>query len=132
MSIVGVGIDLVDIERVRRLFERHGARAQKRFLTAGEAAYVNDCADPARHAAARVAAKEAVYKAMQPLPGARAVGWTDIEVIRGPGGAPGVALHGRAAEIARTVPGLTVHLSLTHADLTAGALAIVELPPSNS
>lgn len=132
VSIVGIGIDLVDIERVRRLFERHGARAQKRFLTAAESAYVNDCADPARHAAARVAAKEAVYKAMQPLPGARAIGWTDIEVIRGPEGAPAVGLHGRAAEIARRVPGLVLHLSLTHAELTAGAMAIAELPPSNS
>lgn len=132
VSIVGIGIDLVDIERVRRLFDRHGLRAQKRFLTTAEAEYVNDCADPARHAAARLAAKEAVYKAMQPLPGSRAIGWTDIEVIRGPEGAPAVGLHGRAAEVARTIPGLVLHLSLTHAELTAGAMAIAELPPSNS
>ena len=116
----------------RRLFGRHGLRAEKRFLTAAEATYVNDCADPARHAAARVAAKEAVYKAMQPLPGARAMGWTEIEVIRGPEGAPAVGLHGRAAEIARRVPGLVLHLSLTHSELTAGAVVIAELPPSNS
>ena len=132
VSIVGIGIDLVDIERVRGLFTRHGLRAQRRFLTAAEAAYVNDCADPARHSAARIAAKEAVYKAMQPLPGARAIGWTDIEVLRGPEGAPAVGLHGRAAEIARTIPGLVVHLTITHAELTAGAMAIAELPPSNS
>ena len=132
MSIIGIGIDLVDIERVRRIFARHGSRAERRFLTPAEASYVNDCADPARHTAARVAAKEAVYKAMQPLPGARAIGWTDIEVVRGPEGAPAVGLYGRAAEIARATPGLVLHLSLTHAELTAGAIAIAELPPSNS
>jgi len=53
-------------------------------------------------------------------------------VVRGPEGAPAVGLHGRAAAIARTVPGLVLHLSLTHAELTAGAMAIAELPPSNS
>jgi len=132
VSIVGVGIDLVDIERVRRLLERHGDRAIRRLLTPAEAAYVNDCADPARHAAARVAAKEAVYKALQPLPGARAIGWTDIEVVRGREGAPAVGLHGRAAEVARSVPGLMLHLSITHAELTAGAVAIAESPSSNS
>ena len=132
MSIIGIGIDLVDIERVRRLFDRHGLRAVKRLLTTAEATYVNGCADPARHAAARVAAKEAVYKALQPLPGARAIGWTDIEVLRGPEGAPAVGLHGRAAEVARSVPGLVLHLSLTHAERTSGAVAIAESPASNS
>ena len=127
MSIVGIGIDLVDVERVRRLFARHGLRAQKRFLTAAEAAYVNDCADPARHAAARVAAKEAVYKAMQSLPGARAISWLDIEVVRGPEGAPVAALSGRAEDAARSARGLQVHLSLTHSDATAGAVAIAEV-----
>jgi len=61
VSIVGIGIDLVDIERVRRLFTRHGLRAQRRFLTAAEAAYVNDCADPARHSAANGSPRPRVW-----------------------------------------------------------------------
>ena len=133
MSVIGVGIDLVDIERIRRLLERHGERAIKRFLTPAEAEYVFDCAVPERHAAARVAAKEAVYKAMQSLPGARAIGWTEIEVVRGPEGAPAIRLNGRASSIAKLANGLVLHLSLTHTDLTAGAMVVAEgLPPSNS
>lgn len=128
VSVIGVGIDLIDIARVQALFARHGARVERRLLTDAEAAYVNGCAEPARHAAARVAAKEAVYKALQALPGARAIAWTDIEVVRGPEGRPTVELHGRAAEVIAPVPGLRVHLSLTHAEHTAGAVAIAEAP----
>lgn len=128
VSVIGVGIDLVDIARVKALFARHGSRAERRLLTEAEAAYVNDSAEPARHAAARVAAKEAVYKALQSLPGARAIGWIDIEVVRGPEGRPGVRLHGRAAAVAQSAPGLRVHLSLTHAESMAGAMAVAEVP----
>lgn len=128
MNVVGIGIDLVDIARVKALFARHAPRAERRLLTAAEAAYVNDSSEPARHAAARVAAKEAVYKALQSLPGARAIGWADIEVVRGPEGRPGVRLHGRAATVASAVPGLQVHLSLTHAETAAGAVAVAVAP----
>jgi holo-[acyl-carrier protein] synthase len=128
VSVIGVGIDLIDIARVQALFTRHGARAERRLLTDAEAAYVSGCAEPARHAAARIAAKEAVYKALQSLPGARAIGWTDIEVVRDPDGRPTVVLHGRAAEVVAPTPGLRLHLSLTHAEQTAGAVAIAEAP----
>lgn len=128
MSIVGIGIDLVDTARVEALFTRHGDRAVRRLLTPAEAAYVWGMADPYRHAAARVAAKEAVYKALQPLAGARAIGWTDIEVVRGATGRPEVRLHGRAVSVVEMVPGLRLHLSLTHADSTAAAVAVAEVP----
>jgi holo-[acyl-carrier protein] synthase len=127
MSIVGIGIDLVDIVRARRMIDRYGERALRRLLTPTESSYVHGAADPARHLAARIAAKEAVYKALQSLPGARAISWLDIEVIRGPEGAPVAALTGRAEYVARSAPGLQVHLSLTHSDATAGAVAIAEV-----
>jgi len=130
MSIVGIGIDVVDLARARRMMDRHGERALHRLLTSAERTYVMSAADPARHFAARLAAKEAVFKAMQSLPGARAISWLDIEVVRGPEGAPVAALSGRAEEVSRTAPGLVVHLSLTHSDATAGAVAIVEAPSS--
>lgn len=130
MSIVGLGLDLVDLARARRMMERHGERALHRLLTPLEREYVLGAADPARHFAARVAAKEAVYKALQSLPGARAISWLDIEVVRGPEGAPVAALSGRAEEVARSAPGLVVHLSLSHSDGTAGAVAIAEVTPS--
>lgn len=127
MSIVGIGLDLVDLERARRMMERHGERAMHRLLTPAEREYVLGAADPARHFAARLAAKEAVFKALQSLPGARAISWLDIEVVRGPEGAPVAALTGKAEEVARTAPGLVVHLSLTHSDATAGAVAIADV-----
>jgi holo-[acyl-carrier protein] synthase len=132
VSIIGVGIDLVDLGRVRRMLDRHGDRLLRRVLTAAELEYVRDAADPVPHLAARLAAKEAAFKALQALPGARAVSWLDLEVIRGPQGAPSLALRGRALEVGRATPGLGMHLSLTHSDWTAGAVAIAEVQPSNS
>jgi holo-[acyl-carrier protein] synthase len=129
MSIVGIGIDLVDLERARRMLERHGDRAMHRLLTPAEREYVQGAADPARHFAARLAAKEAVFKALQALPGARAISWLDVVVVRGPEGAPAAALTGRAEAVARSAPGLVLHLSLTHSDATAGAVAIAEVGP---
>ena len=130
MSVVGIGIDLVDLARAARMMERHGERAMRRLLTPAECEYVLAAADPVRHFAARIAAKEAVFKAMQSLPGARAISWLDIEVVRGPGGAPAAALAGRAEQVARKAPGLVVHLSLTHSDATAGAVAVVDVTPA--
>ena len=82
MNVIGVGIDLVDLERVARLFANKGEHAMQRFFTDEERAYLATRPDPTGHAAARIAAKEAVYKALQSLPGARAIGWRDIEVLR--------------------------------------------------
>jgi len=123
MAVIGVGIDLVEIARAERMLARKGDQALERILTPGERAYVGGKAQPARHFAARFAAKEAAYKALQALPGARAIGWQDIEVVSTESGRPLVTLHGLAREVAR---GITLHLSLTHTDLTAGAVVIAE------
>ena len=74
MNVIGVGVDLVDLERVARLLANKGEHAMQRFFTDDERAYLGTRPDPTGHAAARIAAKEAVYKALQSLPGARAVG----------------------------------------------------------
>ncbi len=76
--------------------------------------------------AARLAAKEAVYKAFQNLPGSAGIGWRDIEVSRDGSGRPAVRFHGRAARIFAATPGLTVQLSLTHSRSAAGAVAILQ------
>lgn len=132
MSVVGVGTDAVDIARARDILDRHGERATRRFLTDLEAHYVNGSALPARHFASRLAAKEATYKALQSLPGARGIGWLDIEVIRDDEGAPSLQLHGLAARVAAQAPGLIIHLSLTHSDHLAVAVAVAEQRTSNS
>jgi phosphopantetheine--protein transferase-like protein len=115
----------VDLERVARLLAAKGEHAMQRFFTDEERAYLATRPDPTGHAAARIAAKEAVYKALQSLPGARAVGWRDIEVTRDGDGRPAVRLHGLAAELARSHGALLVQVSLTHSATAAGAVAVV-------
>ena len=125
MELIGVGIDLVDVARIERLIERHGQRGLARFLTERERAYVNGMHRPALHVAARIAAKEAAYKAFQSLPDARAVSWQDFEVERETEGRPYLVLLGLARELDQRHGPLGVQLSLSHSDATAGAVAIL-------
>lgn len=124
MELIGIGIDLVDIARVERMIERHRDRVLSRFLTQRERRYVEGRVRPAMHIAARIAAKEAAYKALQSLPGARAVGWHDLEVERETEGRPYLTLAGLALELA-TRHHLTIQLSLSHSEATAGAVAVL-------
>jgi holo-[acyl-carrier protein] synthase len=128
MSVIGVGIDLVDLERIRLLLASKGEQAMNRFFSADEREYMATRPDATGHAAARIAAKEAVYKAMQSLPNARGIGWREIEVARDGEGRPAIRLHGLAAKIAEASGGLRIQISLTHSALSAGAIAVVEAP----
>ena len=128
VTVIGVGIDLVDLERVRSLLAHKGEQAMARFFSEREREYLATRADATGHAAARIAAKEAVYKAMQSLPGARAIGWREIEVSRDAEGKPAIALHGLAARLSDENGGLRIQISLTHSAISAGAIAIVEAP----
>jgi holo-[acyl-carrier protein] synthase len=125
VSVVGVGIDLVDLERIGRMLQDKGEHAMGRLFTADERAYLATRQDPTGNAAARIAAKEAVYKAMQSLPGARAIGWRDIEVTRDAEGRPAIRLHGLAARLADQAGGVRIQVSLTHSAVSAGAVAVV-------
>jgi holo-[acyl-carrier protein] synthase len=128
VTVVGVGIDLVDLERIRTLLAKKGEHAMARFFSDREREYLGTRADATGHAAARIAAKEAVYKAMQALPGARGVGWREIEVSRDSEGRPAIQLHGLAARVSDERGGLRIQISLTHSATSAGAIAIVEAP----
>jgi holo-[acyl-carrier protein] synthase len=123
--VLGLGIDLVDVPRVAAMLERFGERALRRILTPDEIAYVTSMARPETHVAARVAAKEAVYKALQLFPGADAVTWQHIEVVRLEGGRPTIVLHDLAAGLASRHGPWTIHLSLSHTAQTAGAVALL-------
>ena len=128
MNVIGVGVDLVDLERVARLLAHKGEHAMQKFFTDEERAYLGTREDPTAHAGARIAAKEAVYKALQSLPGARAVGWREIEVTRDGDGRPAIRLHGLAARLAADHGGLAVQVSLTHSATSAGAIAMIGTP----
>ncbi|MEO8294796.1 MAG: holo-ACP synthase [Gemmatimonadota bacterium] len=125
MNVLGIGIDLVDIARIEKMMKSKGQRVLKKLLTEREQAYVATLHAPARAVAARIAAKEASYKALQSLPDARAVGWHDLEVLRHADGRPVLRLHNLAAQLAETYGPLEIHLSLTHSDATAGAVALL-------
>jgi holo-[acyl-carrier protein] synthase len=111
--LVGVGIDLIEIERIERALERR-PRLAERLFTEGEIAYAEERARPGRHLAARFAAKEAVIKAL-----GTGVPPAQIEIV--PGTPPRVSLSGHAAKLARDSE---VSISLTHSRETAAAVAI--------
>lgn len=125
MSAVGVGVDLVEVERVSAIIADKGARVFERLLTGAERAYCESRPDPATHVAVRLAAKEAVYKALQGSAAARGIGWREIEVIRAPDGRPDVALSGVAAARARELGVQRVLLSLSHTHQAALAVAVL-------
>jgi len=128
VSVVGVGIDLIELDRVRDMLERRRDQVFERLLSVHEREYVESRDDPVPHVAARLAAKEAVYKALQELPGARGVGWRDIEVWRDESGKPSVTLTGAALAAANANGPLKIHLSLTHTHVSAAAVAVIERP----
>jgi len=126
MAVLGVGIDLVEVGQAQRMLERWGDRLLRRVLTEQERSYVLRFPRPAKHLAARLAAKEAVYKALQGVTGSRGIGWREIEVERDAEGRPGVRLHREAAEVALAGGVVRISLSLSHTEQTAGAVAVVE------
>ncbi len=112
--MIGLGIDLVEVPRIRDLLIKHGDRFKERTFTAGEIAYCDACADPAMHYAARFAAKEAAAKAIGTGLWAEGVDWKDFEITREASGRPVLLLHGGAQKHA-TAQGVTrVLVSLTH------------------
>jgi len=126
MSVVGVGVDLVEVSRVRQMLADKGAHVFDRLLTSDEARYCRSKPDPAESVAARLAAKEAVYKALQGSPGARGIGWREIEVVRDEDGRPEVVLAGLAAERAAALGVGRVMVSLSHTHQAAVAVAVLD------
>jgi holo-[acyl-carrier protein] synthase len=125
--IVGIGLDLVELERVRDLVARRGDRALARLFTPGEAEYAALAADPVPRLAARLAAKEAAYKALSGNDLARGIGWRELEVVSlGAGRAPDLRLHGAAARRAVELGVTRAWLTLTHERATAAAMVVLE------
>jgi len=126
VSVLGIGVDLVEVARVRRMLEDKGMHVFDRLLTSAEAAYCRGKFDPAESVAVRLAAKEAVYKALQGSESARGIGWREIEVVRAADGRPDIVLSGAAAARAAELGVRRVLLSLSHTHQAAVATAIVE------
>lgn len=124
--IVGLGIDLVDIERVARMLARHPERARRRLFTRREVQYAESRTSSVQHYAARLAAKEAAFKALAGTALARGIGWTDLEVLSCDGSFPTVQLHNTAAARAKELGVRRALVSLTHSATAAAAVVILE------
>lgn len=132
MALLGTGVDLVDVERVRVILANgaRGERFKRRVFTPGERHYANDCPCPEQAYAARFAAKEALLKALGSCGGpAWGFPWQDIDVVRSPAGAPCLQLSGRVFEVARDLGVGRVHLSLAHERTMAVATVVLEAAP---
>lgn len=124
--IVGIGFDLVAIARVEAMLARKEQRALDRLFTEHEQGYALGRARPAMHLAARLAAKEAAFKALTGSDEAKLIGWKEAEVRRGDEGPPVLQFTGRAAARARELRVTRVFLTLSHTDDTAGAVVVLE------
>ncbi|MHB8764488.1 MAG: holo-ACP synthase [Deferrisomatales bacterium] len=129
--ILGLGLDLVEVARIRRIREARGERFLRRVFTEAEAAGCLSRRDPDPGLAARFAAKEAGMKALGTGWG-EGVGWRDLEVVSAPGCPPRLRLHGAAGAAAERLGVASAHLSLTHDAGVAGAVVVLEgrgVPP---
>jgi holo-[acyl-carrier protein] synthase len=120
MDIVGIGVDLVDVERVKRLLSRRKTFVDRVF-TADEIAYCQRQASPAECYAARWAAREACRKA---LGGIREMRWQDVRVERAPSGAPLLALDGSSRARMEALGATEVLVALTHERRMAAAFCV--------
>ncbi len=126
LRTLGVGIDLVDVQRIEDMIERKAHRVIEKLLTPAEREYCLGQAIPAQHIAARIAAKEAAFKSLQLVPEARAISWQDLEVERNANGSPNLRLHGKAAEIAEETGVTRMLISLSHSNLQAAAVVMAQ------
>jgi holo-[acyl-carrier protein] synthase len=123
--ILGVGIDIAEVARIRVAIDKHGQRFVERVYTPGEIAYVERKANRFERYAARFAAKEAGMKAIG-TGWKRGVRWRDFEVVNLPSGKPTLKLHGEAARVAESWGVKTVSLSITHTAALGMAHVILE------
>ena len=123
--ILGLGLDLVEIDRVRHMIESLGDRMYARLFSEHEARYIRNKPLPAQHAAVRLAAKEAAFKALAGNDLARQITWRDVEVVSDGQGIPSLKLHGIADQRAREMGVTRIHVSLTHSRDSAAAVVIL-------
>jgi holo-[acyl-carrier protein] synthase len=123
--IIGTGVDIAEVPRIRESIERFGDRFLQRIFTAGEIHYCERKANRYERYAARFAAKEAGMKALG-TGWSHGVRWRDIEVVRPKGQRPTIQFHGEAAAIAARLGTKNIALSITHTSEQALAHVILE------
>lgn len=124
--IVGLGIDIASIDRIRSVLGRYGDRFWERVLTPDERALLGRRPDRALALAGRWAAKEAAIKALRGKPGYQ---YQQLEILRARGDAPRIHFYGRAAEAAAELGVVRAHVSITHDAGVAAAVVVLEGQP---
>lgn len=125
MSVLGIGVDLVECARIQHSLDRFGDRFLHRVFTEGEIEYSMSMKFPARHLAARFAAKEAVSKAFGTGIG-KAMGWRDIDVRKKESGEPYLFFSGHADELAKQRGVTKALITLSHTEHHAMAMIVLE------
>jgi len=125
MSVIGIGVDLVECERIQHSLDRFGEKFLRRVFTDGEIDYSMSMKFPARHLAARFAAKEAVSKAFGTGIG-KAMGWRNIDIRKKPSGEPFLVFSGPAQELAEKRGIISALITLSHTDHHAVACVVLE------
>ncbi len=121
--IVGLGVDICPIDRIRSAIERQGDPFTKRVFTQGEIAHAGEKKVKYERLAARFAAKEAAIKA---LGGPSGIDWHEMEVENSPSGAPSLLLHGKSKEYADALGATNTLITISHAGGVAVAVVILE------
>jgi holo-[acyl-carrier protein] synthase len=129
MSVIGIGVDLVECARIQRSIDRFGDRFLYRVFTGGEIEYSMSMKFPARHLAARFAAKEAVSKAFGTGIG-KAMGWRNIDIRKKASGEPFLVFSGPAQELAAKRGVTSVLITLSHTEHHAMASVVLEAATS--
>ena len=125
MSVIGIGVDLVECERIERSLDRFGEKFLRRVFTEGEIEYSMSMKFPARHLAARFAAKEAVSKAFGTGIG-KAMGWRNIDIRKKNSGEPFLVFSGPAQELVTKRGVISALITLSHTDRHAMACVVLE------
>ena len=125
MSVVGIGVDLVECARIQHSLDRFGEKFLRRVFTDGEIEYSMSMKFPARHLAARFAAKEAVSKAFGTGIG-KAMGWRNIDIRKKPSGEPFLVFTEGAEKLAKERGVTSALITLSHTDHHAMATVVLE------
>ncbi len=125
MSVAGIGVDLVECQRIQHSIDRFGERFLRRVFTTGEIEYSMAMKFPARHLAARFAGKEAVSKAFGTGIG-KAMGWTNIDIQKKKTGEPFLVFSGAALKLVTERKITSARITLSHTDAHAVACVVLE------
>jgi holo-[acyl-carrier protein] synthase len=123
--IAGIGVDIVDVGRVKDLLERYRERFVRRVFTEAEADYAGGSVREAERLAGRFAVKEAVLKAFG-TGKSQGILWRDVETVRGAMGKPEVKLYNKASKYMKELKGNRIHVSISHDGGKAVAFVIIE------